>query len=84
MLNFRESDKIKLSWKVDKSNNYNGFSGNISFITRRRTSSDKTYFEFFHILAIEKEDNIMENVKKYKRREMVKKQETDKRKWEGK
>ena len=31
---------MKISGKVDKSNTYNGFSGNISFFINRRTSSD--------------------------------------------
>ena len=40
MVDFSESDKmIKISGKVDKSNTYNGFSGNISFLIHR-TSSD--------------------------------------------
>ena len=36
---FDESDKIIISGKVDKSNTYNGFNGNISFFINRRTSS---------------------------------------------
>ena len=31
---------IKISGKEDKSNAYNGFSGNISFFNDRKTSSD--------------------------------------------
>ena len=50
MVDFGESDEIK--GKVDKSDTYNGFS-NISFFIQR-TSSDKTFFEFFYILANEK------------------------------
>ena len=45
---------IKISGKVDKSNTYNGYSSNISFFIHRRRTSDKTVFEFFYILAIEK------------------------------
>ena len=44
---------IKISGKVNKSNAYNGLSTNISFFI---TSSDKKYFEFLCILAIEKID----------------------------
>ena len=41
ILDFCESDKmIKISRKVDKSNTYNGFSGNISFFIHIKTSSD--------------------------------------------
>ena len=41
MVGFGESDKmIKISGKMDKSNIYNGFSGNTSFFINRRTSSD--------------------------------------------
>ena len=55
-----ESDKmIKISGKADKSNTYNGFSGNISFFIQGRTSSDKINFEFFNISAIEGMDKIM-------------------------
>ena len=40
MVDFSESDKIiKISGKVNKSNNYNWFSGNILFFIYR-TSSD--------------------------------------------
>ena len=39
MVNFGESDKMrKISGKVDKSNTYNGFSGNISFFIHGRIS----------------------------------------------
>ena len=62
MVDFGKSDKIiKLSGKVDKLNTYNGFSGNISFFIHGRMSSDKTFFEFFYILAIEEIDKIKEN-----------------------
>ena len=38
---FGESAKmIKISEKVDKSNTYNEFSGNISFFINRKTSTD--------------------------------------------
>ena len=38
MVDFCESDKIiKISGKVDKSNTYKGFSGNISFFIQGRT-----------------------------------------------
>ena len=41
MVDFGESDKmIKISGKVDKSNTFNGFSGNISFFINRKTSSE--------------------------------------------
>ena len=41
MVDFGESDKmIKIRGKVDKSNTYNGFNGNISFFINRGTSSD--------------------------------------------
>ena len=41
MVDFGESDKmIKISGKVDNSNTYNGFNGNISYFINRRTSSD--------------------------------------------
>ena len=44
MVDFGESDKmIKISRKVDKSNTYNGFSGNISYFIQGRTSSDSKY-----------------------------------------
>ena len=36
---------------MDKSNTFNGFSGNISLFIDRRTSSDKSFFVFFYILA---------------------------------
>ena len=40
MVDFCESDKmIKTKGKVDKSNTYNGFNDNISFLISRRTSS---------------------------------------------
>ena len=40
MVDFGKSDKmIKIHGKVDKSNIYNGFNGNISFCINRRTSS---------------------------------------------
>ena len=40
IVDFGESDKmIKISGRVDKSSTYNGFCGNISFFTNRRTSS---------------------------------------------
>ena len=44
---------IKISGKVDKSNTYNGFSSNISFFIRERTSSNQDFFEYFYILAFE-------------------------------
>ena len=44
---------IKMSGKVDKSNTYNGFTGNVSFFINRKTSPDKTFFAFFYILANE-------------------------------
>ena len=34
---------IKISGKVDKSNIYNGFNGNISFFIKRRITLDKTF-----------------------------------------
>ena len=41
MVDFGEPEKmIKMSGKVNKRYTYNGFSGNISFIIHRRTSSD--------------------------------------------
>ena len=41
MVDFSESDTmIKISGKVNKSGPYNGFSGNISCVIHRRTSSD--------------------------------------------
>ena len=41
MFDFGESDKtINLSGKVDKSNTYNRFNGNISFFINKRTLSD--------------------------------------------
>ena len=41
MVDFGESDKmIKICGKVDKSNSYNRFHGNISFFINRKTSSD--------------------------------------------
>ena len=41
MVDFGESDKmIKIRRKVDKSNTYNRFSGNISFFINRRISSN--------------------------------------------
>ena len=64
MIDFAESDKmIKISGKVDKSNSYNRFSGDISFFIIR-TSSGWTIFVFFDIFAIEKIDKLMENVKR--------------------
>ena len=42
---------IKISGRVDKSNTYNGFSGNILLFSNRRTSLDLTFFKFFYILA---------------------------------
>ena len=72
MVDFSESYKmIKISGKVDKSNTYNGFNNSISFFINRRTSSEKTFFEFFYILAIEKIDKLIENVNRYKEREKV-------------
>ena len=50
---------IKIIGKVDKSNTYNRFSRNISFFILRRTSSEKKYFEFFSVSAIEEIDKIM-------------------------
>ena len=53
-----ESDKmIKISGKLDKSNTYNWFNDNISFFINR-TSSDKTFFAFFYILAIQGVDEL--------------------------
>ena len=73
IVDFGLSDKmIKRSGKVDKSNYYNGFSGNISFFIHRRTSSDKIFFAFFYMLAIGVIDKIIEDVKRYKGRERVK------------
>ena len=41
MVDFGESDKMmKISGKMNKSNTYNGFSGNISFFFNKITSSD--------------------------------------------
>ena len=41
MVDFGESDNmIRISGKVNKSNTYNEFRGNISFFINRRTSSD--------------------------------------------
>ena len=57
MIDFGESYKmIKIRGKVDKSNTYNGFSGNISFFIDRRTSSGKTFFAYFYILATEEKN----------------------------
>ena len=42
MVDFGESDKmIKISWKVDKSNTFNGFSGDSSFFIHRSYSVNK-------------------------------------------
>ena len=41
MVDLSESDyMIKISGKMDKSDTYNSFSGNISFFIHRRTSSN--------------------------------------------
>ena len=41
IIDFGESDKIiKICGKMDKSNTYNGFSGNISFFINKRNSLD--------------------------------------------
>ena len=40
MVDFGESDMIKIREKVDKSNIYKGFRNNISFFLQGRTSSD--------------------------------------------
>ena len=54
MVDFGESDKmIKISGKVDKSNTYNGFNGNISFFVNRRTLSD--FIESSEVLLIKNE-----------------------------
>ena len=51
MVDFEESVKmIKMSEKMDKSNTYNEFTGNISFFIHK-TYSDKTFFEFSFILS---------------------------------
>ena len=64
MAGFGESDSIiKINGKVDKSTTYNGFSSNISFFIHWRTSSDKTFFEFYYILAIEEKKNNGESKK---------------------
>ena len=66
MVDFGESDKvIKIKGKVVKSNTYSGFSRNISFFINR-TLSEKIYFVFMYILAIEEKDKRMGNVKRYK------------------
>ena len=52
-------------------NTYNSFNGRILFFIHRKTSSDKTFFEFFYILAIAERDKLTENVKRYKGRERV-------------
>ena len=36
----KSNKRIKISGKVDKSNTYNGFNGNILFFINRRISSD--------------------------------------------
>ena len=45
--------------KVDKSNTYNMFTDNISFVIHR-TCPDQTYLEFLYILAIEEINKIKE------------------------
>ena len=51
IVDFGESDMmIKISRKVEKSNTCNRFTGNSLFFIHR-TSSDKTFFGFFYILA---------------------------------
>ena len=62
IVNFVESDKmIKISEKVDKSNIYYGFSGNIPFFINRRTSLDSIFFAIFCILASEEINKQTEN-----------------------
>ena len=51
MVDFGDSDKIKISGKVDKSNTYNEFNSDVSFFINKRTSLNKTFFEFFYILV---------------------------------
>ena len=54
MVDFGESDKmLKICGKVNESNTYNVFSGNVSFFVNKRTSSNKTFSEVFYILANE-------------------------------
>ena len=50
---------LKKIRKVDKLNPYNGLSSNISFFIQGRTSSNKHFFEFFYISAIEEIDKTM-------------------------
>ena len=72
MVDFGASDKmIKISWKIDDSNTYNGFSGNISFFIDSGTSSDESFFAFFYILANWRKIRLMGNVNRYKGKERV-------------
>ena len=48
---------IKIRGKVDKSNTYNGSTGNISFFIHR-TSSDKTFLSFSTFQQFEEIDKI--------------------------
>ena len=53
MVYYGESDKmIKISRKLDKSNTYNGFTGNISFFYSQNFFR-LNIFAFFYILSIE-------------------------------
>ena len=79
MVYFGDSVKMIKSGKVDTSNTCNGFK-DFSFLINK-TSSDETFYVFFYIfLAIEEKNKLMENIKGYKGRERVKKQEIDKEK----
>ena len=61
--NFTYLYRIKISGKEDKSNTYGGFSGNISFFIRGRTTKPvvsiwfidfSTYFYFYHLVRFTK------------------------------
>ena len=55
MVDFGESSKmIKICGKVEKSNTYNGFNGNISFFINRGTSSDSLNRKIFTMLNAQK------------------------------
>ena len=70
ILDFGESDKmIKIRGKVDKPNYYDEFSSNISFFIQELL--------LLHFSNWGNRWNNGDNVKRYKRRERVKRQETD-------
>ena len=56
---------------MDKSNTYNGFSGNICALLKEEFHHSWQFLRFFYISAIEEKEDLMRNLKSYKGRTRV-------------